>query len=46
MYHPLLYPDQFSMVVRTGNRTGIQGLNFGVSWKLQSRGVVPAVNRD
>ena len=42
MYRSALYPDQFAVTVRTTNRTEIQGLNLGLSWKLKPRLVVPA----
>ena len=35
-----LYPDTFGVVVRTTNRTEIQGLNLGLTWKLKPRKVI------
>ena len=46
VYRSPLYPDTLSVTVRTTNRSEIQGMNFGLSWKLQPRAVVLADGRD
>lgn len=38
----VLYPESFTLGVRTGNRVGIDGMNAALQWKLKPREVVPA----